>query len=116
MEKEELGLTLESESRKTNKKEEEEEKEKEEKKREKMAAMPFAVGKGEEGCDIFSGKWVRDEKNKPNYLERECPYIHPQITCQEHGRPDRDYQFWRWQPNSCDLPKYVRLSLLLFPL
>ena len=69
--------------------------------------LPFAVGKGKEGCDIFSGKWVRDEKNKPMYEEWECPYIQPQLTCQEHGRPDRDYQFWRWQPNSCDLPKYV---------
>ncbi|KAJ8426433.1 hypothetical protein Cgig2_021040 [Carnegiea gigantea] len=101
-EEEEMGLTLASEPRE----------EKETKKREKAVALPFAVGKGEEGCDIFSGKWVRDEKNKPNYQEAECPYIHPQITCQEHGRPDRDYQFWRWQPNSCDLPQF-NASLML---
>lgn len=64
----------------------------------------FAIGKTEESCDLFSGKWVRDEISRPPYEEWECPYIQPQLTCQEHGRPDKDYQFWRWQPNHCDLP------------
>ncbi|OMO50049.1 hypothetical protein CCACVL1_30684 [Corchorus capsularis] len=73
------------------------------KKREKL---PFAIGKGEEGsCDIFSGRWVRDELTRPLYDESECPYIQPQLTCQEHGRPDTDYQKWRWQPHGCDLPR-----------
>lgn len=67
--------------------------------------MPFAVGKTAESCNIFDGKWVRDKESKPMYEEWECPYIQPQLTCQEHGRPDRDYQNWRWQPNGCDLPK-----------
>ncbi|KAL2897262.1 Protein trichome birefringence-like 33 [Bienertia sinuspersici] len=66
--------------------------------------LPFAVGKTPEDCDIFSGKWVRDNKSKPLYEESECPYIMPQVTCQEHGRPDKDYQFWRWQPHGCNLP------------
>ncbi|KAJ1417716.1 PMR5 N-terminal domain [Sesbania bispinosa] len=57
-----------------------------------------------EGCDVFSGRWVRDELTRPLYLESECPYIQPQLTCQEHGRPDKDYQRWRWQPYGCDLP------------
>ncbi|OMO50048.1 Autophagy-related protein 27 [Corchorus capsularis] len=52
--------------------------------------VPFAIGKSEEGCNIFSGKWVRDELNRPQYQESECPYIQPQLTCQEHGRPDKD--------------------------
>lgn len=71
------------------------------KKAEKLA---FAIGKTEENCDVFSGKWVRDEASRPQYEEWECPYIQPQLTCQERGRPDKDYQFWRWQPNHCDLP------------
>ncbi|KMS99467.1 hypothetical protein BVRB_2g044640 isoform C [Beta vulgaris subsp. vulgaris] len=75
--------------------------------------LPFAVGKTLKECDIFSGKWVRDKENKPLYEESKCPYIQPQMTCQEHGRPDKDYQFWRWQPYGCDLPKllYVGDSL-----
>ncbi|BAT81082.1 hypothetical protein LR48_Vigan07g057100 [Vigna angularis] len=78
----------------------------------KQHKVPFAVGKTEEGCDIFSGSWVRDELNRPLYEESECPYIQPQLTCQEHGRPDKDYQHWRWQPHHCDLPKF-NASLVL---
>ncbi|KAF7816518.1 protein trichome birefringence-like 33 [Senna tora] len=78
-------------------------------KKEKLA---FAKGKTEEGCDIFSGRWVRDELTRPHYQESECPYIQPQLTCQEHGRPDKDYQYWRWQPHACDLPTF-NASLML---
>ena len=79
-----------------------------EKKREMTSTvvLPFAKGKlTEEGCDIFRGRWVRDELNRPLYEESECPYIQPQLTCQEHGRPDKEYQKWRWQPHACDLPR-----------
>ncbi|CAK8538350.1 unnamed protein product [Lathyrus sativus] len=78
----------------------------------KHVKVPFAVGKTEEGCDIFSGRWVWDEVSRPLYEESECPYIQPQLTCQEHGRPDKDYQHWRWQPHDCDLPKF-NASLML---
>ncbi|KAI3986907.1 hypothetical protein MKX01_014608 [Papaver californicum] len=63
-------------------------------------------------CDIFSGRWVWDESNRPLYEESECPYIQPQLTCQEHGRPEKDYQFWRWQPHGCSLPSF-NASLML---
>ncbi|CAF1807367.1 hypothetical protein Bca4012_028928 [Brassica carinata] len=79
------------------------------KKAEKLA---FAIGKTEENCDVFSGKWVRDEASRPQYEEWECPYIQPQLTCQERGRPDKDYQFWRWQPNHCDLPSFNTTLML----
>ncbi|KAK8612341.1 hypothetical protein V6N13_092457 [Hibiscus sabdariffa] len=72
---------------------------------------PFAIGETVEGCDIFSGRWVRDELNRPHYEESECPYIQPQLTCQEHGRPDREYQKWRWQPHGCDIPSVLFLVL-----
>lgn len=73
-----------------------------EKKAEKLA---FAIGeKSEESCDLFNGRWVWDEE-RPLYKEAECPYIQPQLTCQEHGRPDKDYQHWRWQPHGCSLPR-----------
>ncbi|GMI87321.1 TRICHOME BIREFRINGENCE-LIKE 33 [Hibiscus trionum] len=74
--------------------------------------VAFAVGKGEEGCDIFSGRWVRDELTRPHYQESECPYIQPQLTCQEHGRPDTEYQKWRWQPHGCDLPRFNATLML----
>ncbi|CAJ1858733.1 unnamed protein product [Sphenostylis stenocarpa] len=61
-------------------------------------------GGGGGGCDVFNGRWVRDELTRPLYEESDCPYIQPQLTCQEHGRPEKEYQRWRWQPHACDLP------------
>ncbi|KAL8552245.1 hypothetical protein ACS0TY_001080 [Phlomoides rotata] len=78
------------------------------KKGEKLA---FAIGEGEEGCDIFDGKWVWDD-TRPLYEESECPYIQPQLTCQEHGRPDTDYRHWRWQPHGCSLPSFNATLML----
>ncbi|GLT31518.1 hypothetical protein SLA2020_062500 [Shorea laevis] len=78
----------------------------------KTGKLPFAIGKTEDGCDIFSGRWVRDELNRPLYEESECPYIRPQLTCQEHGRSDKDYQHWRWQPHRCSLPRFNATLML----
>jgi len=47
------------------------------------------------------------------YQEWECPYIQPQLTCQAHGRPDKAYQSWRWQPRGCSLPRYGSQSQTL---
>ncbi|CAI9091783.1 OLC1v1026894C1 [Oldenlandia corymbosa var. corymbosa] len=74
--------------------------------------LPFAIGETKEGCDVFSGKWVRDEVNRPLYEESECPYIQPQLTCQDRGRPDKDYQHWRWQPHGCSLPSFNATLML----
>lgn len=83
-----------------------EEKRRSEKKKKKKLKLPFAVGKTEESCDVFSGRWVWDE-SRPLYEESECPYIQPQLTCLEHGRPEKKFRNWRWQPNGCDLPRYA---------
>ncbi|KAI9111360.1 hypothetical protein K1719_017050 [Acacia pycnantha] len=55
-------------------------------------------------CDLFDGKWVRDD-SKPLYPLGSCPHIDKSFNCHLHGRPDRDYTKWRWQPNSCDIPR-----------
>jgi hypothetical protein len=68
--------------------------------------LPFAMGAAPAGCDIGQGEWVYDEAARPVYQEWECPYIHPELTCQAHGRPDKSYQHWRWQPRGCSLPRY----------
>ncbi|XP_051143800.1 protein trichome birefringence-like 33 [Andrographis paniculata] len=83
------------------------------KKKSAAAALPFAVGTtAEKKCDVFSGRWVWDEARRPLYEESECPYIQPQLTCQAHGRPDKDYQHWRWQPNRCSLPSFNATMML----
>lgn len=80
----------------------------------KSEKLPFAIGETERGCDIFNGRWVWDKESRPLYEEDECPYIQPQLTCQEHGRPDKDYQHWRWQPNGCSLPRFFNSFILAF--
>ncbi|GJN22876.1 hypothetical protein PR202_gb10481 [Eleusine coracana subsp. coracana] len=67
--------------------------------------LPFAMGAAPAGCDVGQGEWVYDEAARPWYQEEECPYIQPQLTCQAHGRPDKAYQHWRWQPRGCSLPR-----------
>ncbi|GJN22877.1 hypothetical protein PR202_gb10482 [Eleusine coracana subsp. coracana] len=74
--------------------------------------LPFAVGAAPAGCDIGQGEWVRDEAARPAYQEWECPYIQPELTCQAHGRPDKDYQQWRWQPRGCSLPSFNATLML----
>ncbi|KAL7146760.1 hypothetical protein ABFS83_06G063400 [Erythranthe nasuta] len=69
-------------------------------------------GGGVGNCDVFSGRWVWDDVARPLYEESECPYIQPQLTCQEHGRPDKDYQHWRWQPHDCSLPSFNATLML----
>lgn len=27
-------------------------------------------------------------------------------NCQGNGRPDKDYENWRWRPSQCDLPRF----------
>lgn len=60
----------------------------------------------DEDCNLFDGKWEWDNASYPLYEEETCPYLVKQVTCQKNGRPDSFYKKWRWQPNSCNLPRY----------
>ncbi|MBA0742913.1 hypothetical protein Gogos_015922 [Gossypium gossypioides] len=64
------------------------------------------------GCNLFSGKWVYDNKSYPLYKERECTFMSDQLACEKFGRKDLNYQFWRWQPHQCDLPRFNATALL----
>ncbi|KAK9276853.1 hypothetical protein L1049_006390 [Liquidambar formosana] len=56
-----------------------------------------------EGCDIFYGRWVRDD-SKPYYPAGSCPYIDRDFDCHLNRRPDDGFLKWKWQPNECDIP------------
>nr|XP_010921023.1 protein trichome birefringence-like 33 [Elaeis guineensis] len=79
---------------------------------ENHGGVPFAVGRTEEGCDVFSGKWVYDEVSRPHYTEKQCRFISAQMKCQAFGRPDKAYQHWRWQPHGCSLPSFNATFML----
>ncbi|URD93290.1 hypothetical protein MUK42_00939 [Musa troglodytarum] len=66
----------------------------------------------EEGCDAFSGRWVHDNSSHPLYEEASCPYMSDQLACRKHGRPDAEYQRWRWQPHGCNLNKWNATEML----
>ncbi|OAY41547.1 protein trichome birefringence-like 34 [Manihot esculenta] len=63
-------------------------------------------------CNLFSGKWVFDNKTYPLYKEQQCTFMSDQLACQKFGRKDLDYQNWRWQPHQCDLPRFNATALL----
>ncbi|GAB4834027.1 Protein trichome birefringence-like 34 [Ancistrocladus abbreviatus] len=63
-------------------------------------------------CDLFSGKWVFDAENYPLYRETQCSFMSDQLACEKFGRKDLTYQYWRWQPHRCDLPRFNATALL----
>lgn len=54
-------------------------------------------------CDFSVGKWIYDQ-SYPLY-EATCPYLSGKVNCQMNGRPDSDYEKWRWKPDGCNIPR-----------
>ena len=64
-------------------------------------------------CDFFDGEWVKDD-SYPLYQPGSCTLIDEQFNCIGNGRPDKDYQKYKWKPKGCSLPRYVNLLNLGF--
>ncbi|XP_073021946.1 protein trichome birefringence-like 2 [Primulina eburnea] len=62
-------------------------------------------------CDIFNGRWVRDDK-KPYYTPGSCPYVDKDFDCLVNGRPDDMFVKWKWQPYGCDIPTFNATEFL----
>lgn len=70
-------------------------------------AISSARAKNIGECNVFSGRWVYDDMAYPLYKERQCRFMSDQAACEKFGRSDLAYQKWRWQPDGCNLPRYV---------
>ncbi|KAL7255570.1 hypothetical protein ACSBR1_009663 [Camellia fascicularis] len=70
------------------------------------------TGDSLQGCNLFSGKCVYDDKSFPLYKELECSFIDDGMTCKRFGRKDFNYQHWRWQPHDCNLPRFNAIAML----
>ncbi|KAK9665624.1 hypothetical protein RND81_14G124500 [Saponaria officinalis] len=59
----------------------------------------------ESECDLFRGEWFYDSSG-PVYTNNTCPVITQMQNCQGNGRPDKEYESWRWKPAQCELPRF----------
>ncbi|XWS37721.1 hypothetical protein CRYUN_Cryun19dG0069400 [Craigia yunnanensis] len=57
------------------------------------------------GCDLYHGKWFYDPQG-PLYTNNSCPVLTQMQNCQGNGRPDKEYENWRWKPSQCELPRF----------
>uniref|UniRef100_A0A453GAC8 Uncharacterized protein n=1 Tax=Aegilops tauschii subsp. strangulata TaxID=200361 RepID=A0A453GAC8_AEGTS len=62
-------------------------------------------------CDLYHGEWVFDSSG-PLYTNNSCPIITRMQNCQGNGRPDKDYESWRWKPQQCTLPRFDAIKFL----
>ncbi|KAM0041394.1 putative PMR5 domain, PC-Esterase [Helianthus debilis subsp. tardiflorus] len=57
------------------------------------------------GCDMYDGKWVHDPAGAL-YSNNSCPVLTQMQNCQGNGRPDKDYENYRWKPTKCELHRF----------
>lgn len=55
-------------------------------------------------CNMFEGRWVYMPEEDPSYDSTKCPFMEEKMSCQKNGRPDSEYEKWRWEANDCDIP------------
>jgi len=62
-------------------------------------------------CDLYHGEWLYDPGG-PLYTGSTCPILTQMQNCQLNGRPDKEYENWRWKPSQCELPRFNAAKFL----
>lgn len=62
-------------------------------------------------CDLYHGEWFYDPGG-PLYTGSTCPVLTQMQNCQLNGRPDKEYENWRWKPSQCELPRFNAAKFL----
>lgn len=70
-----------------------------------------AKGSVDSECDLYHGEWFYDSAG-PLYTNNSCPGITQMQNCQGNGRPDKEYENWRWKPTHCELPRFNATKFL----
>ncbi|TYG39268.1 hypothetical protein ES288_D12G002700v1 [Gossypium darwinii] len=73
--------------------------------------VPVTMEEGRK-CNIFEGKWVYDPKESPLYDSAMCPFLSETTSCRRNGRPDKEYEKWRWEINECKIPRFNAKDML----
>ncbi|CAL9127422.1 unnamed protein product [Musa textilis] len=60
--------------------------------------------------DMTKGKWVT-EPRASIYTNVTCPTLPDMKNCGKNGK-DQSYLYWRWQPDSCDRPRFDPVTFL----
>ncbi|XP_021775607.1 protein trichome birefringence-like [Chenopodium quinoa] len=66
----------------------------------------------EKKCNMFDGRWVYKPDQKPCYDTNTCPFIEEKMNCQQNGRPDFEYEKWRWEAKDCEIPLFNGRDML----
>ncbi|GJP61755.1 hypothetical protein CLOP_g18892 [Closterium sp. NIES-67] len=70
------------------------------------------VAAGSWNCDISKGWWISANRHLPLYTGLKCPYIRSSQNCQNQGRPDLQFQKYKWVPSGCTVQRMTPKRLL----
>ncbi|KAL5729927.1 hypothetical protein ACHQM5_002815 [Ranunculus cassubicifolius] len=63
-------------------------------------------------CNIYDGKWVYDAKETELQDVTDCPFLSSQVSCKRNGRPEFEYEKWRWESSNCEIPRFDGTNMM----